>query len=864
MVLDTASIDSGRSSSGDPPTSTMAVDGLRNGYTNAAFDASGDDGDLPAGNHKVLPGSTPAVDTVTPGSPYRGSPKRNHLTLHAYTDQDMNGTVPTTVDQPKNTCGYCCWKPRCLQGLASGRFFVLFCSLLSLTEAGLTIGYISSVVTSIELNFNFSSTLTGFVVSCYDIGTLLVVLTSYYGGRAASNRPQWIAWSAWVMSLGACIVPLSHFATGTYAPGNGGNSTGSLLCSAEPGVSSPTESPEGECNGSQEPQTVALAFLIPGMLLIGAGSTSMFTLGTTYIDDYVRKSEAPILLAIFFCTTVIGPGVGFVVGFLVLGLYVDFNVATPDSLTVNDPEWLGAWWLGFFICAATIAVTAIPVYAFPARLPKPGMEDDVPAKESQATDSKSVASDSDDSQQVMMTFSHIALKNIPPAIWNLLKNPIYMMINIASAVEFSIVTGFVRFSPKFIEYQFNLSASTANLVTGTLVPVGAVGVVIGGIILNRVKRDLMTTINVLCIFTVISGGLYAFVFIPGACPSLPLAGVTTPYIYSDSDWHSPRSFHNVNLTSSCNAPCSCQEWDYYPVCGSNGLTYFSACHAGCLEQRDLPADVGSEDQRTLVNYTNCSCIDNYIPALPENYSLSNANLARRAELLRQFREDGIEIYYDGQKFAYAGSDVEGAITGQCAQECTTLIPFICLLLLVVCVTSIVQMPALMTTLRSVKKEERPFALGLQFVVIRLLGYIPAPIYYGATIDGACILWQQTCSDRRGSCLEYDNEKYFYRYLGLSTGLKTISVVMAIFCWVVVKRKYGKQLSQSDDEGESELGRRGGADIGRSAASLSTQLDDVAEDPGQGSQNGISVISNFKMADGSSLAREPAMMDTVFS
>ncbi|XP_022102752.1 solute carrier organic anion transporter family member 5A1-like [Acanthaster planci] len=868
MVLDTVSIDSGSRYEGVTATnrlSTMAANGqqgLQNGYSNAAFDASGDDGDLPL----ALPGSTPVVDAAVSsvtGSPYRSSPKRNHIVPQVYVDGVMNGNVlAADQEQNKDSCGYCCWRPRCLQSLATGRFFVLFCSLLSLAEAGLTIGYISSIVTSIERNFNFSSTLTGFVVSCYDIGTLLVVFTSYYGGRPSANRPQWIALSAWVMSFGACIVPLSHFVTGNYAVHSSDNSTESLLCS-DPGAAAaqPTEAPGGECQGSQEPVTTALAFLIPGMLLIGAGSTSMFALGTTYIDDYVRKNEAPILLAIFFCTTVIGPGVGFLVGFLVLGLYVDFNVVSSSSLSASDPEWLGAWWLGFFVCAAFIAVTAVPVYAFPGRLPKPDSDDEEPVKEAQA-DGSSIRSESDDSRQVLMTFSQVALKNLPRAVWSLLKNPIYMMVNVASAVEFSIVTGFVRFSPKFIEYQFNLSASTANLVTGTLVPVGAVGVVIGGIILNRVKRDLMTTINVLCIFTLTSGIMYGFVFIPGSCPTLPLAGVTTSYIYGDSNWQPPADPHNVNLTSSCNALCKCQEWDYNPICGSNGLTYFSACHAGCVQRHNLPPDVGFEGQRELVNYTNCSCIENFIPGASGNVPTGDANHAVRAHLQEHFRNEGVEVFYDGQTFTYAGESLEGGITGQCAQECSKLIPFICLLLVVVCVTSVVQMPALMTTLRSVKKEERPFALGLQFVIIRLFGYIPAPIYYGATIDSSCILWQRTCSDQRGSCLEYDNAQYFYRYLGLSTGLKVISVTMAIVCWFLVKRKYGEHLSAGGEGDASELGQQG--DIGRSTTSLSTQLDNVTEDQFQGSRDGISVISNFKMVEGSSHTREPAMMNTVFS
>lgn len=51
------------------------------------------------------------------------------------------------------------------------------------------------------------------------------------------------------------------------------------------------------------------------------------------------------------------------------------------------------------------------------------------------------------------------------------------------------------------------------------------------------------------------------------------------------------------------------------------------------------------------------------------------------------------------------------------------------------------MPVLMVTLRSVKEEERAFALGMQFVIFRLLAYIPSPIIFGNVIDSTCMLWK---------------------------------------------------------------------------------------------------------------------------
>ena len=52
----------------------------------------------------------------------------------------------------------------------------------------------------------------------------------------------------------------------------------------------------------------------------------------------------------------------------------------------------------------------------------------------------------------------------------------------------------------------------------------------------------------------------------------------------------------INLTASCNFGCECDMNDVQPVCGANGLTYFSPCHAGCTA-----VGTGSD------NYTNCAC-----------------------------------------------------------------------------------------------------------------------------------------------------------------------------------------------------------------------------------------------------------------
>ena len=64
--------------------------------------------------------------------------------------------------------------------------------------------------------------------------------------------------------------------------------------------------------------------------------------------------------------------------------------------------------------------------------------------------------------------------------------------------------------------------------------------------------------------------------------------------------------------------------------------------------------------------------------------------------------------------------------------------------------------------RCVPDTHRSFALGLQWIVVRLFGTIPGPILFGALIDNTCRLWQDTCG-MDGACRNYDN-LYMSRYV----------------------------------------------------------------------------------------------------
>lgn len=44
---------------------------------------------------------------------------------------------------------------------------------------------------------------------------------------------------------------------------------------------------------------------------------------------------------------------------------------------------------------------------------------------------------------------------------------------------------------------------------------------------------------------------------------------------------------NMTLESSCNEGCGCISSQFNPICGIDGVTYFSPCYAGCNREIQL-------------------------------------------------------------------------------------------------------------------------------------------------------------------------------------------------------------------------------------------------------------------------------------
>lgn len=421
------------------------------------------------------------------------------------------------------------------------------------------------------------------------------------------------------------------------------------------------------------------------------------------------------------------------------------------------------WWGGFLICGVLLIVVAIPFFSFPKvltyerkKLRKLELINNTTSTVPTGnTRSGSLQPPSAATALSASSSSHLQppsekpkprepdsgygqdIKDIPRSMWRLLSNPVYITTCLGACMELMIVSGFIVFLPKYLETQFSLGKSQASVYTGSIaIPGACIGIFMGGCFLKRLQLTPRGAVQFVLVSNLVCLSCYTLLFFLG-CDNLKMAGTTIPYYNSSraslSSAASSGEPFQVNLTAACNFGCECRMSDVEPVCGNNGLTYFSPCHAGCTA-------FSAQD-----NYTNCACVHANVT---DFYAGIGGGSQAQASVAR---EDFAEV-----------TVVPVATAGPCTRPCRTIYPFLMLLFFMTFIVAGTQMPLLMIVLRSVSEEERSFALGMQFVIFRLFGYIPAPILFGNMIDSTCLLWKSQCGEKGGRCLLYNIEAFRYK------------------------------------------------------------------------------------------------------
>ncbi|CAG2161776.1 unnamed protein product [Oppiella nova] len=684
-------------------------------------------------------------------------------------------------DAREYSCGLCSIRPKWLQKFANKQTFLAIFCLTSVLQ-GMYYTYFVSVLTTIEKLYQIQSKTTGMIMSATEIGQIGgALLLTYYGGHG--HRPKWIACGMLIFAFASILCSTPHYLFGsdvgagtTLTPFTSSaiDSPESLnsaklreyntkLCfTSTPtahtshewlssGVSSllapngTSSSPESQFFGAKNIHSIGvnssqsvskcdhketinnksritntvLSIFFVSLLLIGIGATAVNTLGIPYIDDNVAPKESPL----YFGTS---------------------------SLTPNDPQWIGAWWLGVFIVGISLALTSFPMMVFPRRLPQPdpssychiqqqnslleqqkllmatnGMFKQQHNTSGQSNHSTNITIDKQLSETIDTEIALIlknskksgkpSLKDFPTAMKRLLRNDILLCRTASSVLHILPIAGLYTFLPKYLESQFQLTATKANMISGMAgIFVMGIGIFASGSFMRKYKPNARFVARWIALAALLYAiGMVILMFL--GCPLNNFVGLNV-----DSE-----NYENTSL-SSCSERCSCPNGEYAPICTSTGITYLSPCLAGCTS-------VNSSNNEFI--YSKCKCLEPHVTAR----------------------------------------------NGSCPLECNNLKWYIIIFSFFVLIHSTSEVGSMLLTLRCVDPQDKAMALGLISFAIGLFGNVPCPIIYGAVVDSACLFWEGDCG-KRGACRIYDPVKFRHVFHGVTAIIMFAAFLVDAVVW----------------------------------------------------------------------------------
>ncbi|XP_038052437.1 solute carrier organic anion transporter family member 3A1-like [Patiria miniata] len=586
--------------------------------------------------------------------------------------------------------------------VAFGFCFALF------TCVQVTVGlYIAGVLTTLEKQYRITTSVAGLVLSTSDFASLVSIpLVSYVG--SSMHRPRIVGVLGLLTAVGGILSGMPHILYPSYRDGEAiqaGNGTSTIyVCDAARGEENCSAEDIDE-SGSRINEMWALLL---GQCIMGFAYGPLFPIALTYIDDQVKGTTTPYYIAAILTAGTSATLVGFGEGYLFLSMWVDW-----PAQYYGQVEWLGAWWMGFFVNGALIGLLSIPFFFFPKEMDVEINQEDIP-KEKLAMEGKEGE-------------SKLGAKDFFMASKRLFCNFVFMALLVGSIFDLAVAASFGFFMAKFLQVQFNIPAAQSSLYVGIIItPAAFLGNFSGGFLVKKLNLDSKGCGKVILVLNVIVMACIPVVYFL-SCPVPTYAG---------------NSNGEISTTNPCNKDCTCTGSRYEPVCGHDGLVYATPCFAGCTGEQQNQTD---DPMVNITVYTGCSCSSN------------NAT----------------------------DSFSQQVVTGQCLAPCNMIYYCGIFLFCIVLFGTPAKNPLLMVTMRCAG-DDKTYALGMQSLFGRALGFLPAPLYFGAAIEGACILDRIECGVA-GDCLVYDSVTFRLTFLGIFLALKVLTFACYLAATIGVYR-----------------------------------------------------------------------------
>ncbi|XP_071965921.1 solute carrier organic anion transporter family member 2A1-like [Antedon mediterranea] len=616
-------------------------------------------------------------------------------------------------------------------------FLALF-SIITFFEATAMYGYFGGVLTTIERRFQISSTTVGTLSTISEISALSVlVFVCYFGAKL--HIPRIIGASGILFGIGLLLTALPHVLFEPYQPTGGygsyaaNNTESTLMCSSSNKEHVCTEE---ETEDVKYGQLIDIWPIAVGQVILGFGTAAIYPLSILYLDDSTTDSSTTgLYIALLYVIVSAGPFAGFSISSNVLAYRTDFYKHNDTSVQADGTGSIGAWWLGFVILGILTIVFSIPISFFPRK----------PIVWESSCMSRFRRQQAEDEFDMVATYRSLQaddkgllslIKGFLISLKRIATNVIFVPLILGCCAAASSGTGILFFFAKYLETQFDQDPANAAFFTGVvMLPGTLLGIIVGGVLTSCLQLRMNGLCRLLLLLS-FSSILITVCTMFIKCPQRDIAGFTTSY-----------NTHSINSTlpdEVCNVDCACPSDLYQPICSPDGITYISACHAGCVMSENLNDD---ED-------TNISDIVGFCNCFSTNNTVTSENMA-----------------------------TEGA----CHRNCDKLVLMMAVTIFGSFLTSIMWNPVTMLVIRCVDLNDRALGMGCFGLSYRVLALIPAPIYFGAIIQSTCILRSSACG-QEGACLIYDTDVYRVRYFGLQVGLYILAFCFFFVTLVSLKRK----------------------------------------------------------------------------
>ncbi|KAJ8044572.1 Solute carrier organic anion transporter family member 3A1 [Holothuria leucospilota] len=283
-----------------------------------------------------------------------------------------------------------------------------FVAMFTISSLALTTssGYLSSVISTVEQRFQLKSTESSLLFTVDDAVSFSTVLFVTHFGNSAS-KPKLISFLFLLVAIGTVFQTMPHFLyepPGSIQPSQGGRGGGGggrggggggkgggtqlsdqFLCDNSSIVIDNCTSKEIMNSGALWYQ---VWWLYLGKALAGF-AISTNPLAITYLDDSPARNYLPIFIAIIYGFRSTGSSIGGFIAQQCLSVPASWPLVTSDTVTnPNDPQYLGAWWLGFIPISVMAFCPALLLFFFPRVMSASGDSDKTPDKSSMESDTK--------------------------------------------------------------------------------------------------------------------------------------------------------------------------------------------------------------------------------------------------------------------------------------------------------------------------------------------------------------------------------------------------------------------------------------------------------------------------------------------